>query len=68
MVARGEVVGKYPDELVNDKILVARSWKVCIETIFVNDVPLFRDPGTLDMTFLDRQPVVWPYQFIQPDH
>lgn len=68
MVARGEVAGKHPDELVNDKILGPRSWKVWIETAFVNDVLLYRDPETLDTAFLDGQPLVWPYEFIQLDH
>lgn len=51
MVVRGRVGGKHPDQVVNDKILGLRSWKVWVEDVFVIDVQLYQDGGTLDRAF-----------------
>lgn len=56
MVARGRVGGKLPNQVVNNRILGPRSWKVWVKVVFVNDVQLYRDGGTLDIAFTDGQP------------
>lgn len=51
MVARARVGGKHPGQVVNDRILGPKSWKVWVEAIFVHGVQLYRDGGTLNEAF-----------------
>lgn len=56
--------GKHPDQVMNDRILEPRSWKVWVEAVFVNGVQLYRDGGTLDEAFIHAQLVVLTHEFI----
>ena len=61
------MVDKHLATIMHEKPLGPRAWKLWVEDVFVDDAVLYRGDGTLGSAYRAGEPIIWPYEFIQPD-